>query len=181
MALFARCVLAELDMFMGCPEGAIARLEPYHATFAQTGWLAGLSHLAEAHLLAGESVRAREIVENEIAVMMRRVIRREMDLVLALRVRGMVLSQRDCWEEAIAAFDGAVSHGRRLSYSWFLARTLYDYGLMDTRMGETQRGRGHLEEAMSLFRRLGARAYERRTEQTLTDAGHALSRHERDA
>jgi hypothetical protein len=62
-----------------------------------------------------------------------------------------------------------VSLGKTMSYSWFLGWALYDYGLMYVRMGDPEKARIRLHEALALFRRLGAREYARRVEQRLAE------------
>jgi tetratricopeptide (TPR) repeat protein len=94
MTRFAQMVLAHLDLAEGRPEAAVARLDRYREASQRAVSVAALATLAEAYLLMGQAARAVEIVENDLASVMNRGIGREMGPVLALRVKGIVLSHQ---------------------------------------------------------------------------------------
>ena len=88
-------------------------------------------------------------------------------MTLALRAQGMALARQHRWEDAENVFAEAVSLGRQMHFPEGEAEALYAYGLMYLQKGQPAMARKRLEEALAIFRRLGARAYIERTEQAL--------------
>jgi tetratricopeptide (TPR) repeat protein len=157
-------------------------LAPYRSVLLETGGKGGLALLAEAYLLMGEEYRAVEIVDEIMDQDLVSVpsVNTALADMLALRITGMVRGQQGRWKEARQAFEDAISLGKTMSASWFVGWALYDYGLMGIRLGDLQQARDRLQEALAIFRRLGARAYARRTEQTLAKLALRPSRHRLD-
>jgi uncharacterized protein HemY len=60
------------------------------------------------------------------------------------------------WHKAEQAFEAAVSLAQNMSYPHAQARALYEFGVMQTRMGETRCAHDRLDEALAIFQRLGA-------------------------
>jgi tetratricopeptide (TPR) repeat protein len=164
----AEAVMAELELFQGMTEAALARLEPY-ATQESIGASQALWVLALAYLEVGDAVAAERTADDAVMRYTRQGV--PMGLADALRARGFVLTHRERWEEAEKAFRDAVSESQRLPYPYAEARAQSEWGRMLLRRGEPQRGRKTLEEALAIFQRLGARKDVDRTEQALEEMG----------
>jgi tetratricopeptide (TPR) repeat protein len=125
--------------------------------------------LAEAYLDLGDVARAEELVLQRVQRFRAQNHRRA--LALWLRMLGMVLGQQHRWEEAERVFTEAVSLAHAMPYPYAEGRSLYEYGLLHVRRGEPEQARARLEEALAVFRQLGARPYIERTECVLYDVG----------
>jgi len=83
------------------------------------------------------------------------------------RVQGMILARQERWEGAKSSFEEAISLARAMSYPYAEARALYEYGVLRSRQGEPSQARERLEEALAIFRQLGAGKDVERTEEKL--------------
>jgi tetratricopeptide (TPR) repeat protein len=163
--------LAELDLLQGHPEEAIVRLEPLldRPGFKEHDVTFLLPTLAWAHLELGDVERAQQVVTDAIERLENEGNRREMPD--ALRIKGIVLSRQGRWDEAEKAFEEAVSLAKGMPEPYAEARALYERGLMlrssgrDGSMGAVPER--HLQDALAIFRRLGAQKDVERTEQAL--------------
>lgn len=158
--------LAEDDVLEGHPEAAVERLEP----FVPEGdaWL--LSSLAWAYLEMGDEQRAMETADRAIeraAVDKRGMILHRIE---ALRAMAMVLGRRGAGHDAECLFTEALTLARGIPF--MEGRLLHEYGVACTRRHERERAKHHFNEALSIFQRLGARQYARRTEQALAGPGY---------
>jgi tetratricopeptide (TPR) repeat protein len=149
--------LADRDLIQERPGAALARLEPLveRSNPDELGILRLLPYLAWAYLESGNEGRAEEVV---LAGTKRAKEQgNRLALVELSRVRGMVLARDRRWDAAERAFEEAVSVARSLRYPYAEARSLYEWGSMQA--GRPESGRGRLEEAAGIFRRLGSRPY----------------------
>jgi DNA-binding SARP family transcriptional activator len=160
-------LFAERDLLEGRPESARKRIEQHreHLELTEDTVLAALLVLARAHLDMGELERAQHIVGDAVRQARESDIR--MILAEALRVQGVVLSRRGNWEEAEASFREALTLAEAISCPYAAGRTLYEYGVMLLGAGSSEAARSRLEEALTIFRRLGARPYLELTEGAL--------------
>jgi tetratricopeptide (TPR) repeat protein/transcriptional regulator with XRE-family HTH domain len=152
-------VLAERELLEGKPQAALDRLEPLvEGSYPEElGVVRLLPYLAWARLELREDDRAEEVALGGIE--RARAQGHRLALVELLRVLGMVLARRRRWEEAERAFEEAVSVARSVRYPYAEARALYEWGLMYVAKRDPRQGRNRLEEAIEIFRRLGARPY----------------------
>jgi tetratricopeptide (TPR) repeat protein len=159
-------LLAEHDLAVGRAEQAVNRLQPLLAS-AEGDWPRAFPPpvLAEAYLALGEVNRAEELVLQRVQRFWAQSHRRA--LSVWLRVQGMLLGQLQRWEEAEGAFTEAVSLARVMPYPYAEGRALHESGVSYLQRGERERARRRLEEALAIFRRLGARPDVERTEQIL--------------
>jgi tetratricopeptide (TPR) repeat protein len=176
--LRAEALLAELDLLQGRPRQALARLEPL---LDRPGWRDRpdlLMLLSWAQLEAGNLAEARSTAH--AAVSSARAfqppppdpsINRVALLVDALRVEGAVLGRQGSREAGERSFQEAVTLAQPMPYPYGQARALYEWGGMLARAGEVEQARPRLEEALSIFTRLGARPYIERTERALVQLG----------
>jgi adenylate cyclase len=157
-------LLGELEVMEGRPEGARKRLEPL---ISQQGPFAVslLATLAWAYLEMGEVDRAEETASRGLAVAQER--RHRLYVPGVLQMQGMILSRQRRWEEAARTLEEAVSLARSMPYPYAEARALHEYGVMFVQKGEQVAARERLEEALGIFRRLGAAKDVERTETAL--------------
>ncbi|PZS01132.1 MAG: hypothetical protein DLM70_12425 [Chloroflexi bacterium] len=84
-----------------------------------------------------------------------------------LRILGMVLARRGCWDEAVSAFEQVLALARSAPWPHQEAWTLYDYGRMYAQKGDPRAAEQRLAEALVIFKRLGATPYAQRVEKVL--------------
>ena len=151
--------LAEQELLQGKPEGALARLETLveRSDPEELGIIRLLPYLAWAYLESGNEGRAGEVVLKGIE--RARAQGNRLALVELLRVRGMVLARRRRADEAEGVFQEAVSVARSLHYPYAEARSLYEWGLMQTGRPQTKQSRDRLEEAAEIFQSLKSLPY----------------------
>src|SRR5579872_1452541 len=156
--------LAECHLLQRRPDAALALLGPL---LQCPGLPAGLSMemavLAEAYLATGDVAHALSTLEREIPAAQKQEDR--LGLVGLLRVQGAVLTVRGRWEEATQAFEQAVSLAQNMPFPWGEGAALYEQGIMLSHRGAANAARRRLEEALVIFRRLGARPHAERAEQ----------------
>jgi predicted ATPase len=154
--------LAELDLLEGLPRAALARLNPLldHPGLAESKITPLLPLLAWAQLEVGDEVGAEETV----AGVPRPAAKHHDRLALAeaLRVQGMISTRQKRWAEAAHAFEQAISLTHAMPFPYGEARALHAYGLMHLRNERRDLARVRLNEALTLFRRLGASKDEER-------------------
>jgi tetratricopeptide (TPR) repeat protein len=172
--LRAEALLVELDVLQEQPKQALARLEPLldrpgwkdrPDLLVPLGWAQlEAGNLAEAGRTTHAAISASRTFQpptsdlsvNHVAL-----------LVDALRIHGMVLGRQRSHEEAEHSFQEAVTLAQSMPYPYGEARALCEWGQVLAQEGELEQARPRLEEALAIFRRLGARPYAERTEQAL--------------
>jgi tetratricopeptide (TPR) repeat protein/DNA-binding XRE family transcriptional regulator len=165
----AQRLLAEKDVMAGRPQSAIDRLKPLLGS-PDEDWPRAFPPpvLAEAYLAVSDVARAEELVLQRVQRFREQNHRRA--LALWLRVQGMILGQQHQWEQADQIFAEAVSLAHAMPYPYAEGRSLHEYGVLHVQCGEPEQARERLEEALAIFRHLGARPDVERTEHAL----HAL-------
>jgi tetratricopeptide (TPR) repeat protein len=147
---------AEHEMASGAPEAALARLDPL-VTGVDAGELSVmclLPTLAEAQAALGDTTAAERILADAVA--QAQAQHHLLALVDLLRAHGVVLTQQERAEEASRVFEEAVTVARSISYPYAEGRALYALGCLHSSQREWQAARGRLQEALDIFRRLGA-------------------------
>jgi adenylate cyclase len=158
--------LAELEVLRGEPELAVLRLEPLtdrkggHLTLIQT-------ILTWAQLERGEVDRAEGLAEK--AVRRGREQHEQLVLADALRVQGMVLTRLGRHDEAKQVLEEGLALARTMRYPYAEARTLFQLGMMHLQRHESPQARSRLQDALVIFKRLGAKKDTEQTEETLAD------------
>ncbi len=168
-------LLAWHDLLEGRPSDAHARLVPLLDRPGQeepqvTIYI--LSYLTWAYLDLGDMETAVDMAAQAV----RRATAGSNGMVLAdaRRVQAMVAIRQGRWAEAAHDLDEGLSLARRLPYPYAEARLLYTYGELHAAQGAAGPARARLEEALAIFRRLGARQDVVRAERLL--AGLQLDR-----
>jgi tetratricopeptide (TPR) repeat protein len=136
------------------------------STTAAPGIRRLLPRLAWALAELGEVVQARSLAKE--AVERARAQHYHLALADALRVHGVVMALDHEWEQVETVFEEAVSLSKSMPYPYAEARALFEWGRALDRKGAPEKAREHLEAALAVFHRLGARPYVEWTEQTLT-------------
>jgi tetratricopeptide (TPR) repeat protein len=161
-------LLAEKDLLQGHPQAALRHRELMPEVPGNLSWvLLELPSVARAHLELGNVDRAAQLVET--------VLQRAHDqnarlaLAIALPVQGLILSKQRQWQEAEETLTEATALARSMPYPFGEASALYEWGRLDAARGEPQLARKHLEAALAIFQRLGARPYVERTERALQE------------
>jgi len=156
--------LAELDVLEGRPEAARDRIAPLAAEpDADLGLL--LPVLARAYGALGEIDRSLEVAQD--AVRQIRELGEGLYLIEALTVQGMALIDLGRWADAKESLDEALPLAQRMPYPLAEGRILVELGRMHRGQGEDAAAQGAFEEALTIFRRLGARKDAEGTEQML--------------
>jgi tetratricopeptide (TPR) repeat protein len=169
---YANWFLGEVELMQGRPDAARARLEPLIP--AEGPYTACLrTTLAWAYLEQGEVDRAEETAARGLAIAWERQNR--LYVPGLLQVQGMVLSRQGKWDGAERVFAEAISLAQSMPYPYAEARALHEYGAMHIRKGEPEKARERLEEALAIFRRIGAKKDVERTEQALRELEVASS------
>jgi tetratricopeptide (TPR) repeat protein len=165
MREIAQAYLAELDVLDGRPEEAIKRLEPLvKGDGAEHGSLLPL--LAWAHLCIDDAKHIQQAAEvAERAVI--RVRREPCFLAEALWIKGMVLIRQGRYEGAERVLREGLALARSMPFPYAEARILVQMADVHKQRGEQEQAREQLEEALTIFRRLGARKDIERTEEML--------------
>lgn len=161
--------MAELEVLTDRPDEAIRRLEERGAL--EDADIKVFPILAWAYLEAGAVERAEEVVAG--AIDRARAGEQRFHLLEALRVEGMIRRRQGRLEEAERAFWEALELARDLPYPYAQARVLSDLGLLAAVRGDPHATRAYLEQALAIFRRLGAKKDTERTEQTLAGLARA--------
>ena len=164
--------LAELDILLGRPEAAHARLlalldkgeteEPVVSMYV-------LPRLAWAALELGLLDQAGMMIEE--ALRRGRTHGYRLALLDVLRVQGMLLASIGQSASAASVFEEGLSLAREIGCPYGEARLLYAYGRMQANPGDPHRPREQLEAALTIFRRLGARKESEQSELLLSVLG----------
>jgi tetratricopeptide (TPR) repeat protein len=150
-------LLAELEILVGRPDAARARLVPLldRPGLEEYGVTALLPVLAWAHLALGEVAQAGDIVEQ--AIQRTRPEGLRLVLVDALRVQAMVAIRQERWQEAERALAEGLSLARAMPYPYAEARLLHLSGRLHAERRQPEAAREQLGAALAIFQRLGAR------------------------
>lgn len=176
---WAGWIRAEQEIRDGAPAAARDRLVPLLDRPRAEEWEdVQVAHLlptlALAHLEVGELPEAAERACQAVGRLQaaathntRAYPAERIALVEALRVQALVLVRQERIGEAYPALEDALTLARGLPYLYGEARVLQAYGTLHIAAGARQPARERLEEAQTIFRRLGARPDSDETERQL--------------
>jgi tetratricopeptide (TPR) repeat protein len=167
----AQRVLAEYDLVQSRPEAALARLEPLVKAVdpEERGMARLLPCLALAYDALGQHAEAERLLTDGIS--RARAQRYRLALVELLTLHGASLIGQHRLEGAARSLDEALALARSMSYPYAEARALYEQGRLHVSAQEWPQARDRFEDALDIFRRLGARPDIARTEQALASPG----------
>lgn len=143
---------AELGILSGRLDEAFRRVEQSVEEGDSDFFL--MTPRAWALLEIGEVERAEEVIGD--AVTRARLDDRRIALPDALRVQGMVFARQERFEEAEGAYDEGLGLARSLPFPYAEARLLHQLGRLKEHCQQPEEARRHLQEALTIFRRLGA-------------------------
>ena len=146
--------MAELAILEGRAEEARDSLQTLADEEGAKGPLL-LPLVAWAHLELGETGRGLEVAERAE----REARGRGMLLYLpeALRIKGMALARLGKIQEARTALAEGRERAAAMPNPYAEAHILVELGLLDRRIGQAEDARERLEEALAIFRLIGAR------------------------
>jgi tetratricopeptide (TPR) repeat protein len=161
--------LAERDLLYGDAQAALLRLSPFatHPDLEdeERHWV--LLRLARAHALLGDLTQAGEISEEVVRWAGTKSEFGTVMVIEALATQGAVKATIGQVEESASLFAEAVELARTLPYPFGEGRTHRERALAYARQGEVERANRALNDALVIFRRLGAQPYIEQTEQAL--------------
>ncbi|HEX5547944.1 MAG TPA: tetratricopeptide repeat protein [Ktedonobacterales bacterium] len=168
-------LLAEYDLMRSRPEAALARLEPLVKAVdpEERGMARLLPCLALAYDALGQHAEAERLLTEGIS--RARAQHYRLALVELLTLHGASLTGQHRLEGAGAArsLDEALALARSMAYPYAEARALYEQGRLRASAREWRQARDRFEDALGIFRRLGARPDIARTEQELAECALA--------
>jgi tetratricopeptide (TPR) repeat protein len=165
----AHALLAEREVLTGHPEEACARLGPLVEGSMEVEGLtiteAVRPTLIWAHVELGDLDRANEMLECHMVRV--KQVGHLPALTVDLWLHAEIATRRADWEEAKSALDKGLTLARHMLYPRLEGRLLTLYGQMHIEKRELRLARELLEDALAVFRRLGAKKDVERTEQVL--------------
>jgi tetratricopeptide (TPR) repeat protein/transcriptional regulator with XRE-family HTH domain len=162
--------LAELALMRGDPDQALAHLQ--HGGEPMPWGLHAIAipePLASIYLAMGALEQAEDLIGRGLEAAT--ASRLPPEIVPWLRLRAMLLTMREQWDEAAQTFVEAVTLPRSLPYPYAEAQALYEWGRMLAAAGKPTQARKRFGEALTIFQDLGAQPYVERTRQALQFLG----------
>jgi tetratricopeptide (TPR) repeat protein len=162
----AETLLAELAIMDSRPQDAVARLTALTATDdAHLNFI--LPVLVGAHLEAGNEDEALRLAQEAVT----RATERDERLALAdaLRAMATVAVRTGRHDEARDLLDRGLELARSLPYPYAEGRLLWEEGLMLAKQAEPVPARERFQQALAIFRRLGAARDVERVERELAE------------
>jgi DNA-binding CsgD family transcriptional regulator len=174
VTLMSLSALGFLELSLGDPAAAHARLGPIiekltAVGLGEPGVLRFLPDEIQVLIELGELEQARALVDT--LEERGRALDRAWALATGARSRALLLAAGGDLAGAHAALDQALAAHRRLPQPFEHARTLLALGTVRRRQGEKRAARQTLEQALSIFDRLGARLWAERTRGELRRIG----------
>jgi tetratricopeptide (TPR) repeat protein len=164
----AQGILAEHELVEGRSGDALARLEAVAGEAPDQELALLLPVLAWAYLETGNVPAAEDVAARALTA-----ANVDFERIEAMRIAGLVAARTGRHAEAATTFDEVLAFTRRFEYPYGVGRVLYTYGVALSAMGDSQQSRERLGQACTVFRRLGARSYLNRTEQTIAQLNPA--------
>jgi ATP/maltotriose-dependent transcriptional regulator MalT len=158
--------LALRDLLDGRCDRALVRLEPLlvGTQLDMQEQALFLPVLAEAYLQAGKLHRARQVLDKPLALQghgMRGM------LAETVCVHAKLLLAEGDLDRAETVLNDLLDLTRSLPYPFVGAQALVEYGQLEARRGRASAARRRLQEALIIFRRLGAQPFVEQTERAL--------------
>jgi len=173
---YTHALRAWCDILHGQPASARDRLATFVDASGKEGKAASwvLLILALAHLEVGDTDQAADVARE--ATTRARHDRAHLVLADALWARALVETRRGLWLEAERTLHEGLALARPMPYPFAEARLLHAYGVLHHEKGEPRQARACLDEALTIFRRLGARAEAARAQRALDEVDTAWMR-----
>jgi DNA-binding CsgD family transcriptional regulator len=164
--LVATWALGHLDLALGDPRAAHARLEPIVAfvrreAHGEPAAIRFVVDQVEALIELGRKPEAQDLLDWHEGNARR--LERASALASCARCRGLLAAADGRPGDAIAAFDAALQWHERVTLPLDRGRTLLALGIAQRRAKRRREARETLEEALAVFERIGARLWAERT------------------
>ena len=165
----AACWIADIEIEEGKPDRAVKRLEALMKDGRQLVEPAFLATLARACFESGGDVELRrsEVLTSQ-AIGVARDLAFTEALPLCLWVRGIVLMRKGDVDSAKTVLEEGLQISRTLPYPYYEACVLAQLGILYGQIGDGRGADHHLHEALTIFRRLGARKKVEQVDSLLT-------------
>jgi tetratricopeptide (TPR) repeat protein len=152
---WAHRMLAERQLRERDPEAALARLTPLLKFPGLEHSATLLAPLAEALTQLGREAEAESAVAE--AITRATADDDRIDLAHALRASAALAIRQQRWEDALHTLGQAVDLAREMNYPYGHADYLSMYGSVFKQRGAVEEARQWFQEALTIFRRLGAK------------------------
>jgi DNA-binding CsgD family transcriptional regulator len=157
--LVATAALGHLELSLGVPDAALARLEPIVAfarreAIAEPGAIPFVVDHVEALIEFGRRDEAVELLDWYDGNARR--LERASALANCMRCRGLLAASDARIDDSIAAYEQALTWHERVEIPLDRGRTLLALGVAQRRAKRRREARETLEEAFGLFERIGA-------------------------
>jgi tetratricopeptide (TPR) repeat protein len=164
---YVQPALAEDELVAGRPEAARARLRHVAAlpSAKNAEALPIVPLLAWAEADTGDMERAEALLAD--CVSRATAAEHNFALVDALRVRALLATRRERWQEAADALNQSLALARPMPYPYAVAKALYAYGLLHAARGEPELARVRYTEALAILQTFGERPYAARVREAL--------------
>ncbi|HEU0248095.1 MAG TPA: AAA family ATPase [Gaiellaceae bacterium] len=157
--LVATGALGHLELALGAPDAAVARLEPSvnlvrREAFGEPAAMRFVVDHIEALIDLGRRDEAVELLDWYEGNARR--LERASALAACMRCRGLLASQAGALDDALACYEGALTFHRQVELPLDRGRTLLAFGAAQRRAKRRREARETLEEALAVFERIGA-------------------------
>ena len=157
--LVAAGALGHLELALGAPDAAVARLEPgvifaRREGIAEPGAICFVVDLIEALIELGRRDEAVELLDWYEGNARR--LDRASALANCMRCRGFLAASDARIDDSVTAYEEALTWHERVEVPLDRGRTLLALGAAQRRMRRRREARGTLEAALALFERIGA-------------------------
>ena len=157
--LVATSALGHLELALGAPDAAVARLEPFLALIRREGIVEPVAipfvidHV-EALIELGRHDEAVELFDWYEGNARR--LERVSALANCLRCRGLLAASEGRLDEAVSSFEEALAWHAQVELPLDRGRTLLALGVAQRRMKRRREARETLEQSLAVFERIGA-------------------------
>jgi DNA-binding CsgD family transcriptional regulator len=157
--LVATAALGHLELSLGVPDAALARLEPIVAfarreAIAEPGAIPFVIDQIEALIELGRQDEALELLDWYEGNARR--LERASALAACLRCRGLLAAQAGELDAALIAYEEALAWHGRVEIPLDRGRTLLALGVTQRRAKRRREARETLDDALAIFERIGA-------------------------
>lgn len=167
LRLWAQGYLAEWDLLQEREESALQRFEALleHPEIESQYRPFLERKLSQVCVACGELERAERLISGQMEEESRRGWMHGRSQWLA--IKGQLRAAQGRWTEARAIFEEALAFARKRRMALDLGETAHAYGKALAHRGETDAARERFEEALDVFKRMGAGPYIQRTQRAL--------------
>lgn len=157
-------LLAQQDVHEGRPEEAIARLERVRERTRQAGREVPQWELGWALLAAGQVEQAADHLQG---IGEHNLFEGRVEMPDLLRVLAMLARRQERWADAERSLEDGLTLAREIGMPYTEALLLQEYSHLHVARGQPKAARACLQDALAVFRRLGANPHVEQAAQAL--------------